>query len=293
MSPEKNTTKTLRAGVVGWPIAQSLSPTMHSYWISEHGLDAEYVPLGVAPEEFSTLIKSLPEKGYVGVNVTIPHKQAAHRLCSTLDADARAAGAVNVLIFENDKIHGRNTDVLGFCAALEDALGADAARTGPVVVLGAGGAARAVILALARSGAAEIRVLNRTRTRAEELTEALAQELGRELGGAEFKIFEWGDWQNALAGAGLLVNTTSLGMVGKDTLDISLESLPQKACVVDIVYNPIETGLLAEAKARGHRTMDGLGMLMHQAVPAFEAWFGATPAVTAELRRVLEQELNG
>jgi shikimate dehydrogenase len=289
MSPGKNTAKTLRAGVVGWPIGQSLSPTMHSYWISEYGLDAEYVPLGVAPEEFSTLIKSLPEKGYVGVNVTVPHKQAAHRLCSTLDTDARAAGAVNVLIFENGKIHGRNTDVLGFCAALEDALGADAARTGPVVVLGAGGAARAVILALARNGATEIRVFNRTRTRAEELTEALTQELGS----AELKIFEWGDWQNAFPEAGLLVNTTSLGMVGKGALDISLAALPQKGCVVDIVYNPIETGLLAEAKARGHRTMDGLGMLMHQAVPAFEAWFGVTPAVTAELRGVLEQELNG
>ena len=276
--------KKLRAGVVGWPVDQSLSPAMHSYWIAEYGVDAEYLGLGVPPEEFSAIIASLGQKGFAGVNVTIPHKQAAYKLSTTLDSEARAAGAVNLLIFENEKIHGRNTDVWGFSAALNDALGVGAARAGSVVVLGAGGAARAVILALVRNGALDIRMLNRTRARAEELVQAVD--------GAKLEVFEWGDWPRAFSGAALLVNTTSLGMVGKGPLDISLDALPDSACVVDIVYNPLETALLREAKSRGHRTMDGLGMLMHQAVPAFEAWFGIRPAVTLDLRTALEEKLN-
>lgn len=278
-------TKKLRAGVVGWPVGQSLSPAMHSYWIEQYEIDAEYLPLAVSPENFSNTIASLPAKGFAGVNVTIPHKQAAYRLSMRLDEDARAAGAVNLLIFEDEKIHGRNTDVMGFSAALNDALGEDAARTGPVVVLGAGGAARAVVLALVKNGAREIRVVNRTRARAEELCRTLDK--------VESKVFDWGDWQDAFRGAGLLVNTTSLGMTGKATLDITLEALPDKAGVADIVYNPLETELLRQAKARGQRTMDGLGMLMHQAVPAFASWFGVTPQVTPRLRAVLEEKLNG
>ncbi len=280
-----NEAKKLRAGVVGWPVGQSLSPAMHSYWIAEYGVDAEYLPLGTPPEEFPAVIVSLGQKGFVGASVTIPHKEAAYKLSTTLDGAARAAGAVNLLIFENEKIHGRNTDVLGFSAALNDALGVDAARAGPVVVLGAGGAARAVILALVRNGASEIRILNRTRARAEDLTQAVD--------GAKLEVFEWGDWPRAFPGAALLVNTTSLGMVGKGPLDISLGALPDSACVVDIVYNPLETALLREARSRGHRTMDGLGMLMHQAAPAFEAWFGIRPAVTPDLRIALEEKLNG
>jgi shikimate dehydrogenase len=276
--------KKMRAGVVGWPIGQSLSPMMHAHWIAQYEIDAEYLPLGVPPEEFSERIASLNASGFAGVNVTIPHKQAAYNLSSTLDADARAAGAVNLLIFENKKIHGRNTDVSGFSAALNNALGEGAARNGPVVLLGAGGAARAVIIALVKNGATEIRILNRTRARAEGRAEAID--------GARINVFEWGDWSPAFANAGLLVNTTSLGMVGKEPLDVALEALPDKSAVADIVYNPLETGLLREAKSRGHRTMDGLGMLMYQAVPAFTAWFGITPIVTPELRTVLEAKLN-
>ena len=280
----KATTK-MRAGVVGWPIGQSLSPAMHGYWITEYGLNAEYLPLAISPQDFSSEIAALAAKDFAGLNVTIPHKQAAYQLSSTLDDDARATGAVNLLIFDDQKMHGRNTDVLGFATALEDALGKGAARRGPCVVLGAGGAARAVIVALERSGAEEIRILNRTRNRALETVDSVKS--------AHAKIFDWGDWHTAFAGAGLLVNTTSLGMTGKDRLDIPLNELPGTAAVADIVYNPLETELLRAASARGHRIMDGLGMLMHQAVPAFEAWFGVRPTVTPDLRKILEEKLNG
>lgn len=277
--------KTKRAGVIGWPVGQSLSPPMHAYWIAQYGIDAEYLPLGVPAEEFAGTIKSLPAKGFVGVNVTIPHKEAAYKLSTTLDDDARAAGAVNLLIFENENTHGCNTDAMGFSAALNEALGAGAAQAGPVVVLGAGGAARAVIVGLIKNGAKKIRIVNRTRARGETLAQTFES--------VNFEVFDWGDWQNAFADAGLLVNATSVGMAGKGALDIALDTLPRAAGVADIVYNPIETGLLRDAKARGHRTMDGLGMLMHQAVPAFAAWFGITPKVTAELRNVLEEKLIG
>ena len=272
------------AGVVGWPVVQSLSPSMHAYWIAEHGIDADYAALSVPPEEFSETITGLAAKGFAGVNVTIPHKPAAYELSDTLDDDARAARAVNLLVFENGNIAGRNTDAAGFSAALEQALGADAAFTGPVVLLGAGGAASAVILGLLKSGAREIRILNRTKERAVMLAKAYEN--------IKIDVLDWGDWQKALKGSGLLVNTTSAGMAGKEALDIALDALPRSAAVSDIVYNPIETELLRQAKARGHRTMDGLGMLMHQAVPSFAAWFGIAPKVTPELRAVLEEKLS-
>lgn len=276
--------KTKRAGVVGWPVGQSLSPPMHNYWIAEHGIDAEYVALSIPPEEFAETIGGLPAKGFVGVNVTIPHKLAAYGLCSSYDADARAAGAVNLLIFESGNILGRNTDAVGFSAALEDAFGPGAAQAGPVVVLGAGGAARAVIVGLIRSGATEIRIVNRTRGRAVALAKVFEN--------AKIDVLDWGDWQNAFRDIGLIVNTTSAGMTGREPLDIAIDGLPPAAAVADIVYNPLETELLREARARGHRTMDGLGMLMHQAVPSFAAWFGIAPKVTAELRAVLEEKLG-
>jgi shikimate dehydrogenase len=270
--------------VVGYPVDQSLSPPMHNYWIAKHGIDSEYVALSVPPEDFVETISALPDQGFVGVNVTVPHKLAAYELCSACDADARAAGAVNLLIFENGKMTGRNTDAMGFSAALEEALGPGAAQAGPVVILGAGGAARAVIVGLMKSGAEEIRIVNRTRDRAVLLANSIER--------AKVDVFDWGDWQNAFRDAGLLVNTTSAGMKGKEPLDILLDELPRAAGVADIVYNPIETALLREAKMRGQRTMDGLGMLMHQAVPSFAAWFGITPKVTPELRALLEEKLR-
>ena len=268
------------AGVIGWPVRQSLSPVMHSYWLGLHGLAGAYVALPIAPENFGRCVAALPLMGFAGANVTIPHKEAAFALSSALDEDARATGAVNTLVFEDGAIRGLNTDVRGFAASLAENLGADAAKAGPVAVLGAGGAARAVLLALARAGAPEIRLVNRTTARAEALVNALKLSV-------PVKLVEWGDWGAAFAEARLLVNTTSLGMTGKPPLDLPLDLLPKEAAIADIVYNPLETDLLRQAWARGHRTMDGLGMLMHQAVPAFAAWFGVTPAVTDELRAEL------
>jgi shikimate dehydrogenase len=272
------------AGVIGWPVHHSLSPLVHNYWLKQHGIPGAYVALPVALENFGRVVVTMPLMGFAGANVTVPHKQSAFALSASLDEDSRSTGAVNTLLFADGLIHGRNTDVRGFAKGLIESLGADAASRGPVVVLGAGGAARAVLLAVARLGAPEIRVVNRTKTRAE----ALAANLGRD---AEMKLVEWGDWRDAFEGARLLVNTTSLGMTGKPALELSLDSLPSDAAVADIVYNPLETALLKAARERGHRTMDGLGMLMHQAVPAFAAWFGVTPEVTPALRKELVKAL--
>ena len=274
-----------RAGIVGWPVAQSLSPMLHGYWLKQYGIDGSYVALAVRPEDFARTIAGLPAQGFAGVNVTIPHKEAAYVLAGTRDEDARASGAVNLLVFATGAVHGHNTDARGFSASLKEALGPEAARAGPAAVLGAGGAARAVVLALLRDGAPEIRLVNRTQSRAQELATSFA-------GKAIMKILPWGDWRQAFGGARLLVNTTSLGMKGKDALAVPLDELPAEAAVTDIVYNPLETDLLRRARARGHRTVDGLGMLMHQAVPAFAAWFGVTPEVTPALRSVLEEALR-
>jgi len=276
----------IRAGVVGWPISHSLSPIIHGYWLKKYNIDGEYTALAVQPEDFTEFVLSASENGLSGVNVTIPHKEAAYALCDTLDADARAAGAANVLIFNGKKVEGRNTDIGGFAAALHEDLGGDAARRGPVVVLGAGGAARAIILSLEKDGARDIRILNRTRARAEKLSKSLSAS-------ESVSVFDWGDWTSAFADAALLVNTTSLGMAGKDAFDVPLERLPPAAAVCDIVYNPLETSLMKLAKAQGRSTSGGLGMLMHQAAPAFAAWFGIAPEVTAELRAMLEAKLRG
>jgi shikimate dehydrogenase len=273
------------AGVVGWPIHQSLSPLMHNYWLKRHGLRGSYVALPVAPENFGRCMETLPLMGFAGVSVTVPHKLAAYALSASLDEDARATGAVNTLVFRGAEVQGLNTDVRGFAASLSEGLGADAPRAGPAVVLGAGGAARAVVLARARAGSPEIRLVNRTRAKAEALAASLKTPTTIIAG-------EWGEWRPAFAGARLLVNTASLGMIGKPPLEVDLDALPRDAGIADIVYNPLQTGLLKAASARGHRTLDGLGMLMHQAVPAFAAWFGVTPAVTPELRAELEKALS-
>jgi shikimate dehydrogenase len=272
------------AAVIGWPVQQSLSPVLHNFWLKEHGLKGTYVALPVDPKNFSRVVGALPLMGFAGANVTVPHKEAAFALCTELDEDARASGAVNTLIFGNT-LRGLNTDVRGFAASLTESLGAGAAKLGPAVVLGAGGAARAILLALARAGAPEIRLVNRTRQRAELLAASVGVP-------APIRIAEWGEWRSAFAGAKLLVNATSLGMTGKPPLELTLDALPKDAAVADIVYNPLETELLKAARARGYRTMDGLGMLMHQAVPAFAAWFGVSPRVTPALRAELERALG-
>jgi len=271
------------AAVIGWPVRQSVSPALHSRWLKQHGMKGAYIALPIEPANFGRCVATLPLMGFAGASVTVPHKEAAFALVSSLDEDSRATGAVNTLVFKDGGVAGMNTDVRGFAASLAETLGADAARKGPAAVLGAGGAARAIVLALQRAGSPEIRLINRTRSRSDTLARAA---------GGAVRSVSWGDWKAALNDAALLVNTTSLGMTGKPPLEIALDHLPSHAAVADIVYNPLETALLRAAKARGHRTMDGLGMLMHQAVPAFAAWFGVTPSVTPELRAELQRALG-
>jgi shikimate dehydrogenase len=273
------------AGIVGWPVAHSLSPRLHGHWLSEHGIDGAYIPMPVAREDLSRVLTALQRIGFAGVNVTVPHKEAAFALCHETDDAARSAGAANLLLFQQGRILGRNTDAPGLTASLTQALGSGFLDGKVAVVLGAGGAARAAALALSELGASEVRVVNRTQGRAATLVSAL-------------KTFSrarlvTGTWPGSAADAALLVNTTSAGMHGNAPLDIPLDPLPLSAAVCDIVYNPLRTDLLKRAEARGHATVDGLGMLMHQAVPSFSAFFGVEPRVTPALRALLEQALHG
>jgi shikimate dehydrogenase len=271
------------AGVMGWPVAHSRSPALHGFWLAEHGIDGAYIPLPVRPEDFRRALQALPLLGFAGCNVTIPHKQAALETVDELDASARQSGAVNtVVVRPNRTLVGSNTDAFGFRESLRAAVPGWRAAAGPAVVLGAGGGARAVVAALIEDGAGEIRLVNRTPARAA----ALAKELRGPVRG-----IAWEDRAKALAGAALLVNATSLGMEGQMALDLSLDNLPPDAVVNDIVYVPLETPLLAAARARGHRVVDGLDMLMHQGRAGFAAWFGVMPEVTPALRRAMEATL--
>ena len=264
------------AGVMGWPVSHSLSPVLHGHWLNSLGIDGAYVPLPVAPENFAEALNALAKMGFRGVNVTVPHKEAALAAVDAADALARRIGAVNTVIVGDDgKLTGTNTDGFGFLENLKEGAPGWNATAGPAVVLGAGGAARAVIVALIDAGAPEIKLVNRTHARANRLAEDL---------GGPVTVHDWDDRAGILAAANLLVNTTTLGMTGKSPLEISLDALPVDAVVNDIVYAPLETGLLAAARARGNPVVDGLGMLLHQARPGFEAWFGTAPQVTPDLR---------
>lgn len=268
------------AGIMGWPVRHSRSPRLHSYWLALHGIDGAYVPLPVEPKAVPAALRALPVLGFVGTNVTVPHKEAALAAVDRVHPVARRVGAVNTVVVGADgALEGRNTDAFGFLAALQQ--DAPAWRVDrPAVVLGAGGSARAVLVALIDAGVPEIRVVNRTRARAEALMEL----------GEAVRVVDWAQRSAALDGAGLLVNTTILGMGGQPPLDIDLAALPTAAAVNDIVYSPLETPLLAAARARGNLVVDGLGMLLHQARPAFQAFFGPDPAVTPALRaHVLEE----
>jgi len=275
------------AGVIGWPIAHSLSPRLHSYWLDAHGVDGAYIPLAVQREDFVRVIESLRLAGFAGVNVTVPHKEAAFAIAHELDDAAQAAGAVNLLIFGNGKIIGRNTDASGLAASLTEALAKNALTGKDAVLLGTGGAARAALLALSELGVREIRIVGRTHGRGEVLAREFSSRVKTPL-----RALAWNDWAKAADGAGVLVNATSAGMSGKDKLDLSLDPLPVNAVVTDLVYNPLETDLLQRAQARGNRIVDGLGMLMHQAVPAFEAFYGERPKVTPALRTELKKALR-
>jgi shikimate dehydrogenase len=275
------------AGVIGWPVAHSLSPRLHGYWLAAHGIDGAYIPLAVPRARFTQVIESLRGMGFAGVNVTVPHKEAAFAIAHELDAAAQAAGAANLLLFEGGKILGRNTDAAGLAANLTESLAKNALQGKDAVLLGTGGAARAAVLALAALGVREIRIVGRNPARAETLLREFGPRVKTPL-----RAFGWSHWADAADGAGILVNATSAGMSGKDALAIALDPLPVNAVVTDLVYNPLDTDLLQRAQARGNRIVDGLGMLMHQAVPAFEAFYGERPQVTPALRTELKKALR-
>jgi shikimate dehydrogenase len=270
-----------KAFVVGHPVAHSRSPLIHGFWLDRHGLAGSYERVAVAPEDFAAFIRTFAERGFRGGNVTLPHKEAAFRLADIVTARAQPLGAVNTLWIEDGRIHGDNTDAAGFIANLDQTLGPWRADT--ALVLGAGGAARAIVAGLLERGVGQILVANRTLTKARELARV----------DPRLQSLAWAEIAPRLDGADLLVNTTSLGMAGEPSLDLDLSRLPGHAVVADIVYVPLETQLIAAARRRGLQTVDGLGMLLHQAVPGFARWFGVTPEVTAELRAVVEADIEG
>ena len=271
------------AGVMGWPISHSLSPRVHGFWLKTYAIDGAYVPLAVRPENIADALRALPLLGFRGANVTLPHKEAALRVVDQIEPLARRIGAVNTVIVAADgSLEGRNTDAFGFIENLRQGAPGWRAKAGPAIILGAGGAARAVVAALQDAGAPLIRILNRDHGRAEALAAELAP------GGAStLEVLPWETRSEVLAGAALVVNATSLGLAGGPELEISLDALAKSALVTDLVYRPLETGLLKAAKTHGNPTVDGLGMLLHQARPGFAAWFGRMPEVTAELRQAV------
>lgn len=263
------------AGVIGWPIGHSLSPRLHNHWLQEHRIDGVYVALPVAPDSLATAVRGLLASGFRGFNVTVPHKEAVVSLLDRLAPEAQRVGAVNTVVLTADgAVEGRNTDGYGFLENLRQGVPEYHPADGPAAVVGAGGAARAVVAALLDAGAPQVRLVNRSTERAEQLAAAV---------GGAIQVLPWEDRADALHACALLVNTTTLGMTGQPALDLSLAHLPPGAAVTDLVYHPLCTPLLSAAARAGYRTVDGLGMLLHQARPGFHAWFGVEPAVTARL----------
>lgn len=267
------------AGVIGHPIAHSRSPALHGYWLRRYGIKGHYIPMDVAPLDLRQALEMLPKLGFVGINVTIPHKEAVLQIADIVTDRAALIGAANTLIFRKDgRIHADNTDGSGFMANLRQNAPTWQPAAGPAAVFGAGGAARAVIAALIEVGVPEIRIANRTRPRAEAMRADF---------GAKLKVFDWVQAPNMLEGAATVVNTTSLGMAGKPDFRVPLDALEKTAMVTDLVYNPLKTQLLLHAEAMGCTVVDGLGMLLHQAAPGFERWFGQRPEVDAATRNAV------
>ena len=270
------TGETRIAGVVGWPVAHSMSPRLHGYWLEHYGIDGAYVPLPIKPEDVTTAFSALPKLGLVGVNVTVPHKEAALASAHEATEFAKYIGAANTLVFHADgTVFADNTDASGFVENLKAGCQVWSPKAGPALVLGAGGAARAVCAGLLGCGVERLVLCNRRRDRAETLAAAF---------GAAVHVVPWEDRSGAIMDAALLVNATTLGMVGQPNLEIELDGLPSSTVVTDLVYRPLRTDLLVAAAARGNPVVDGLGMLLHQARPGFAAWFGVDPTVTDELR---------
>jgi shikimate dehydrogenase len=273
----------LLAAVMGWPISQSRSPMLHNYWIAQHGLSGSYVPLAVPPERLEAALRALPALNFSGCNLTIPLKQDALRIVDEVDITAKTIGAISCVVVRPDgSLAGSNNDWYGFVHNILELAPDWRADAGPAVVIGAGGGARAVIYGLMQRGAKEIRLCNRTATRAQRL----AGEFGEPI-----TVVPWSERHDALDGAATLVNATSQGMIGQPPLDLALDQLPKSALVNDIVYIPRETPLIVAARERGNRAVTGLGMLLHQGVPAWKLWFGIEPKVTADLRAAIEATL--
>lgn len=268
----------LKAGVIGWPIEHSKSPLLHGYWLNQFQIDGAYSKIAAKPEEFEATVRNLVTDGWRGANVTIPHKEAALALADNATHTARAIGAANTLIFTDGKILADNTDGYGFTENLIDRAGEKWRPNEPAAIFGAGGASRAIIYALIQAGAPEIHLINRTKSRAETLAEVF---------GPIVTVIDWSNQTAALTNAGLIVNTTSLGMTGQPPLEIDFAKAPVGALATDIVYTPLDTPFLKGAAKAGFATVDGLGMLIHQGRPGFKAWFGKAPTADDTLRRLL------
>ena len=267
------------AGVIGHPIAHSRSPALHGYWLRRYGIKGHYIPMDVAPADLEATLRHLPKIGFVGLNVTLPHKEAVLKIADVVTDRAALIGAANTLIFLKDgRIHADNTDGAGFVANLRQNAPNWNPASGPAAVFGAGGAARAVLAALIEVGVTEIRLANRSRPRADALRADF---------GAKITVYDWVQAANMLDGAATVINTTSLGMSGKPGFRVPLDGLLPGAVVNDLVYTPLKTSFLAEAETRGALIVDGLGMLLHQAAPGFERWFGPTPAVDDATRQAV------
>ena len=269
---------TLKAGVIGWPIEQSKSPILHGYWLEQNSIDGVFSKIAATPEDFEATVRRLMADGWRGSSVTLPHKGAAMAVADEVTASAKAIGAANTLIFDGGRIISDNTDWFGFIENLMDRAGDQWRSDEPVMIFGAGGAARAAIFALIDAGVPEIRLLNRTKSKAETLAEVF---------GPKVVVHDWENQQAALKGAALIVNTTSLGMIGQPPLEIDFSDAPSHAVATDAVYVPLETPFLKSAAKAGLTTVDGLGMLIHQGRPSFRTWFGAEPTVDDTLRQLL------
>lgn len=268
------------AGLLGWPVAHSRSPLIHNHWLARYGIPGRYVLFPVAPEKLEAAVRGLATLRLRGCNVTTPHKQAIFPLLDHVDELARKIGAINTVVVEQDgTLSGLNNDGNGFVQSVRDAVPGWRPDAGPIAIVGAGGAARAIVASLQAQGAREIRIVNRTRARAEELQARF---------GAPLVVASWDERADALDGVALAINATNQGMTEKPPLDLALDALPREATVADVIYVPRETPLLAAARARGHRTVNGLGMLLNQARPAFNAWYGVMPEITPELVGAIE-----
>lgn len=275
--------KAMLAGVVGWPVDHSLSPRLHGFWLERYRVNGAYVALAVRPPDLADVLRILPRIGFRGVNITVPHKEAALEIMDEVEPLARSIGAVNTVVVRDDgTLEGRNTDAYGFLENLRQGAPHWHAPHKPVAVVGAGGAARAICVALLDAGVPELYLINRTKARADRLAEEL---------GEQVIPVAWERHADALAESALLVNATTLGMKGEPESLLDLSKLPASAVVTDVVYTPLETPLLAAAKARGNPVVDGLGMLIHQARPGFEAWFGVAPEADGALREHLLKAL--